>query len=60
MWGYCLVFWSSTCCAESGGPGYCRGAFDLRRAPWDGGLNFVGFSSTMGLDGGDFLEACLH
>ncbi len=60
MWGYCLIFCSSVCWAESEGPGYCRGAFDLRRAPWDGGLNLAGFSSTIGLDGGDFLEACLH
>lgn len=59
MCGYCFVFWVSISGAESGGPGYCRGGARFRRAGWDGGLNFAGFSRTRGFDEEAF-EAYRH
>jgi hypothetical protein len=45
MLGYFFVCWAFTCSSERRGPGYRGGSF-RSFAPWDGGLNFAGFSRT--------------
>jgi hypothetical protein len=57
--GYFLRFCNDFSSAESSGPGYL-GAVLGRLDPWEGGLNLVGFSRTMGLEsvlGEAFFEA---
>lgn len=50
MFGYFFAFCAAASSSDSFGPGYLGASF-LNRAPWEGGLNFVGFSSTKGLMG---------
>lgn len=50
IFGYFFAFCAAASSSDNCGPGY-RGASFLRRAPWDGGTNFVGFSRTNCLGG---------
>lgn len=63
-WGYLFFARSSICCGDIRGPGKLRGGGRLSRAGWDGGLNLLGFSKTLGLrvgvDGGVLEEAYRH
>jgi len=62
IFGYFFVACLALSSSDKLGPGYL-GASLGRRAPWDGGLNFEGFSRTSGLGakagffGIAFLEA---
>lgn len=44
--GYCRFFCASLSCSASGAPGYWRGFLRILEG-CEGGLNFVGFSSTL-------------
>lgn len=50
IFGYFFVFCAAASSSDNFGPGYL-GASLRKRAPWEGGLNFVGFSSTSGFEG---------
>jgi len=54
IFGYFFVFCAAACSADNCGPGYLGGSF-RSLAPWEGGLNLVGFSRTRALE--DFLGA---
>lgn len=55
MLGYFFAACAAFSSADSCGPGYL-GASLRSLAPWEGGLNFAGFSRTSGLEGFDGLE----